>query len=241
MSPMNCIVIDDEYHAVEVMESYIAKTSFLNLLASTTDPFQGMELIRQLSPDLVFLDIHMDKLTGIDIRETINKEILTVFCTASSEHAVRSYELSAIDYLLKPISFKRFTQTAERVYQLYLSRQPKWAPEPYVFVKVDHKGKLVKINLADIEYIEAKRNYIIFHHGTQKSMPHGSINEIEHKLPASHFVRVHKSYIVSIPQIISLEYNHLILKNRRHKIPVGLAYKARLIEILKRRSLINDT
>lgn len=236
---INCIVIDDEYHAVEVMESFIAQTAWLNLLASTTDPVRGLELVREHQPDVLFLDIHMDKLTGLDIRELIDKEIFTVFCTASTEHAVRSYELSAIDYLLKPISFKRFTQTAERIYQLYQSRQPQWAPDGFIIAKVDHKGKLVKINLSEIDFIEARRNYVAFHHGGKRSMSHASIGEIESKLPATHFVRVHKSYIVSIPQISSLEYSELVLKHNHQKIPVGLAHKAQLIEILKSRSLIS--
>jgi two-component system, LytTR family, response regulator len=239
MSTMNCIVIDDECHAVEVMETFIAQTSWLNLMASTTDPLRGVELIREQRPDLVFLDINMDTLTGLDICEIIDKEILTVFCTASSEHAIRSYELSAIDYLLKPCSFKRFTQMAERVHQIYLSRQPQWSPEAFIIAKVDHKGKLIKINLNEIEYIEAKRNYIVFHHGNKKSMPLGSITEMEHQLPATHFMRVHKSFIVSIPQINSLEYGYLTLKNNHQKIPVGLSYKTQLIEVLKRQSLIS--
>lgn len=238
MSQMKCMVIDDEFHAVEVLVSFINQTPYLQLLDSTTDPLHGVELIRRLNPDLVFLDINMDKLSGLDIRELIDKKILTVFCTASSDHAIRGFELEITDYLLKPISYKRFLHSVERVYQVFSSRQPGWFEEPYILAKVDHKGKFVKIDLRDIEYIEASGNYVTFYHNNQKSMSLRSMREIETQLPETHFIRVQKSYIVSIQKILAVEYNHVVLKHSKNKVPIGQAFKAKLIELLSTRSII---
>lgn len=234
MSTIKCIVIDDEPHAIEVLEQFINQSSELELVGSATDPFKGIELVRQKQVDVVFLDIQMEKLNGLEVKELIGKDKLTVFCTAFSEYAIQSYELNAVDYLVKPVNHKRFMKTVEKIIELVSLRNKEYEqPDSYVIVKTGQKGKIIKLDLDEIDYVESLRNYVAFYRGKQKVLSYYSLKEVEDKLPKKMFIRVHKSFIVAIKQISSMEYGEINLKNTVRPIPIGNNYKNILAERLK--------
>ena len=235
---MKCIIIDDEQPAINVIKKYIGRLSTLQLIGTATNPLEGIELIKKEKPDVVFLDIQMDEMNGIDVMKIISDDTLVVFCTAYSEFAVTSYDLAAIDYLMKPIEFNRFVKAVQRVSDA-LSVQPsvfeEAIPNDYIFVKAGQRGKMLKIDLDDIDLVEAKNNYIAFHRGANKTLAYLTMKEMEERLPASQFMRVHKSYIVALKQISSMENNELILKKLSIRIPIGAIYKEVFMERMRKR------
>lgn len=234
MSMITCVVIDDELPAIEVLEEFINRSSELELVGSATDPFKGVEMVRQKQPDVVFLDVQMQELNGLDVKELIGKDKLTVFCTAFSEYAIQSYELNAVDYLVKPVNHKRFLQTVEKIIErIYLKKAEQDQSDGYIIVKTGHKGKIIKLDLDEIDYVQALRNYVAFYRGKQKTISYNTLKEVEDKLPKKMFLRVHKSFIVAIKKIASVEYGEINLKNSLASIPLGSNYKSLFSEILK--------
>lgn len=226
---MRCIIIDDELSAINVLENYIQQLPNITLVGVATNPLIGIELVKKHKVDVVFLDIHMDEMSGIEVMEIIGKETKIVFCTAYSEFAVQSYDLNAVDYLMKPIEFNRFVKAVQRVYdQLHptsIHSEIKAIPNDYIFVKTEQRGKLIKINLDDIQYIESLHNYVSFHRVEGKTIAYMTLKELEERLPQSQFIRVHKSYIVSIKQITALEHSEVHLKGCSVSVPLGGQYK----------------
>jgi DNA-binding LytR/AlgR family response regulator len=234
---IKCIIIDDEQPAINVLESFIKKMPNLELVGTATSPILGMELIKKHKAALVFLDIQMDEMNGIDVIQMINPDTKVIFCTAFSEFAVSSYELYALDYLLKPIPFNRFVKAVQRFTNETSAvgdfSNDTLIPNDYIFVKTEQKGKMIKIDLDDIDYIEAMSNYITFHRGSQRTLAYLTMKELEERLPAFQFIRVQKSYIVAIKQITAIENSSLILKGRTEKIPLGNSYKEAFMEKMK--------
>ncbi|WP_419802290.1 LytR/AlgR family response regulator transcription factor [Mucilaginibacter sp.] len=233
---IKCVIIDDEQPAINVIEGFIKKMPNLELMGTATSPILGMELIKKHKAALVFLDIQMDEMNGIDVMQMLNPETKVIFCTAFSEFAVSSYELHALDYLLKPIPFNRFVKAVQRFTNETSASGDSGnglIPNDYIFVKTEQKGKMIKIDLDDIDYIEAMSNYIFFHRGTQKTLVYLTIKELEVRLPAFQFIRVQKSYIVAIKQIMAIENGSLILKGRTERIPLGNNYKEAFMEKMK--------
>lgn len=234
---IKCVIIDDEQPAINVIEGFIKKMPNLQLMGTATSPILGVELIKKHQVALVFLDIQMDEMNGIDVMQMINPDTKVIFCTAFSEFAVSSYELHALDYLLKPIPFNRFVKAVQRFTNETsaigdLSNNV-LIPNDYIFVKTEQKGKMIKIDLDDIDYIEAMSNYISFHREIQKTIVYLTIKELEVRLPAFQFIRVQKSYIVAIKQITAIENGCLILKGRKERIPLGNNYKEAFMEKMK--------
>jgi two-component system, LytTR family, response regulator len=225
---IKCVIIDDEQPAINVLKKYISRLPNLKLVGTETNPLLGIEIIKTELPDVVFLDIQMDEMNGIEVMKIIGDNTKVIFCTAYSEFAVTSYELDALDYLMKPIDFNRFVKSVQRVTDT-LSHQPSSFSEAllndYIFVKAGQRGKMLKIDLDDIDYVEAMNNYIAFHRGSQKTLAYLTMRELEERLPSSEFMRIHKSYIVSLKQISSMENNELILKKDQSRIPIGANYK----------------
>lgn len=226
---MRCIIIDDELSAINVLENYIQQLPNLTLVGAATNPLVGIDLVKKHKVDVVFLDIHMDEMSGIEVMEIIGRETKIVFCTAYSEFAVQSYDLNAVDYLMKPIEFNRFVKAVQRVYDQLnptsIHTDIKAIPNDYIFVKTEQRGKLIKINLDDIQYIESLHNYVSFHRVEGKTIAYMTLKELEERLPQSQFIRVHKSYIVSIKQITALEHSEVHLKGCVVSIPLGGQYK----------------
>lgn len=230
---ISCFVIDDELPAVEVLESYINQNPSLHLLGSSTHPLEGLEMIYKLKPQVVFLDIEMPELNGLDLKELLDPGILTVFCTAYAEYAIKSYELHTADYLVKPVTHARFLKTIQRLTDLINTKKAGYLPNPadnYITVKAEHKGKIIKIDLDEIDYVESRGNYVAFHRGKQKILSYNTMKDVEERLPGDMFIRIHKSYIVSLRKISFIEYNEVALKDSVKRLSIGNNYKDNIFE-----------
>ena len=231
---INCIVVDDEPHAIEILDHYVKQTPHLHLVASFTNPIDALQLMGEQKIDLVFLDIQMPEISGIDFIKAIQGKSKVILTTAYSEFALEGYELSVVDYLLKPIRFPRFLAAVQKVVeQMNTAIDNSMAADDYIFVKTESKGKLLKINLADIDFIESMKNYVAIHRGGQKTLVYTSMKELEERLPKKQFLRVHKSFIISISRITGIEGNLVRLKNVTAEILIGENYKAELMEIIR--------
>ena len=235
---INCIIVDDEPHAIEVLDHYVKQTPHLHLVASFTNPIEALQLLGQQKIDLVFLDIQMPEITGIDFIKAIQGKSKVILTTAYSEFALEGYDLYVVDYLLKPIRLPRFLAAVQKaVEQLHvvneIPSQQEIIEDDYIFVKTEAKGKLLKINLADIDFIESMKNYVAIHRGGQKTLVYTSMKELEERLPKKQFIRVHKSFIIPISRITGIEGNLVRLKNTTAEILIGENYKAELMEIIR--------
>jgi DNA-binding LytR/AlgR family response regulator len=232
---ITCLIVDDEYDAIDILEHYVHQTQMLQLVKSTTNPLEALQLIASQKIDLVFLDIQMPQLSGMDVIKAIGGKTKVILTTAYSEFAVEAYNLEIVDYLLKPIPFPRFLTAVQRAAKLLNEAgvDSLAEEEDYIFVKTEAKGKLLKIELADISYIEAKNNYVAVYQGDQKTMVYTTMKEMEERLPSKRFMRVHKSYIVALNKIIGIEGNLVHLTNLATGIQIGDSYKAVLMELIK--------
>jgi two-component system, LytTR family, response regulator len=199
-------------------------------------------MVNDHNVDLVFLDIQMPELSGIDFIKALNGRARVILTTAYSEFALESYELDVVDYLLKPVRFPRFLTAVQKAAKDLQEATPARkddgdSEEDYIFVKTEMKGKLLKINLSDIDYIEGMKNYVAIYCQGKKTMVYTSMKEIEEKLPHKRFLRVHKSYIISIPKITGIEGNMVRLQGVQADIMIGESYKNELMEIIRGRMI----
>ena len=232
----NCIIVDDEQHAIDILVHYVKQTPHLHLVASFTNPIEALQLLGQQKIDLVFLDIQMPELSGIDFIKAIQGKSKVILTTAYSEFALEGYELYVVDYLMKPIRLPRFLAAVQKAVQQINTgneTQPEAPEDDYIFVKTESKGKLLKINLADIDFIESMKNYMIIHRGGQKTLVYTSLKELEEHLPKKQFIRVHKSFIIPISRITGIEGNLVRLKNVTTEIVIGESYKTELMDIIR--------
>ena len=233
---INCIIVDDEQHAIDILVHYVKQTPHLNLVANFTNPIEALQLLGRQKIDLVFLDIQMPELSGIDFIKAIHGKSKVILTTAYSEFALEGYDLYVVDYLMKPIRLPRFLAAVQKAVQQINATsetQPEAAEDDYIFVKTESKGKLLKINLADIDFIESMKNYVAIHRGTQKTLVYTSMKELEEHLPKKQFLRVHKSFIIPISRITGIEGNLVRLKNVTAEVLIGENYKAELMEIIR--------
>ncbi len=231
-----CIIVDDEQHAIDILVHYVKKTPQLELVACFTNPIEALHALSQQKIDLVFLDIQMPELSGIDFIKTIQGKSKVILTTAYSEFALEGYDLYVVDYLMKPIRLPRFLAAVQKaVQQLHAGHEtkPENPEEDYLFVKTESKGKLLKINLVDIDFIESMKNYVAIHRGGQKTLVYTSMKELEERLPKRQFIRVHKSFIIPISRVTGIEGNLVRLKNVTAEIAIGENYKAELMEIIR--------
>lgn len=217
---MIAIAIDDEPMALEVVRSLAAKVPFLDLKASFTDAFQALEYLQHEPVDLLFLDIKMPDISGLEFVTSLHKKPLVIFTTAYTEHAVISFELDAIDYLLKPFSLARFVKACNKAQELLQLRNQTVAPKDYLFLKTGYEQ--VKVHYDEILYLEAAGNYITFVLESKKLLTRMTINEISEQLPAERFIRVHRSYIVAKDKIEKIERHQVQIKG--NFVPVGASY-----------------
>ena len=236
---MRCIIVDDEQHAIDILVHYVGQTPQLELAGTTTNPLEALQMVSSQKIDLIFLDIQMPELSGIDFIKALNGRSKVILTTAYSEFALESYELDVVDYLLKPIRFPRFltaVQKAAKELQEF-AQEEKGEEENYIFVKTESKGKLLKINLDEIDYIEGMKNYVAIYCNSKKTMVYTSMKEIEEKLPRKKFLRVHKSDIISIPKITGIEGNMVRLHGVTADIMIGDSYKNELMDIIRGRMI----
>ncbi len=231
---MKCIIIDDEPLALELLEDFISKISFLELVASCSNGFEATTILQEHKVDLIFTDIEMPDFSGIDVIKSLDHKPMFVFTTAYSHYAVEGFNLNAIDYLVKPIPFHRFLKAATRA-QNSLNLKQEELPviinegsiPQFIFVKSEYEN--LKINLSDIKYVEGLKDYIKIY--TDKDKPIltlSSLKSFEQKLGKTNFIRVHKSFIVSMKHIHSVQRNRIIIDDKW--IPIGLNYKDEFIK-----------
>jgi DNA-binding LytR/AlgR family response regulator len=220
---INCIIVEDEPIARDILISYISRVPYLTLAGSCVDAFEAMELLNKMDIDVIFLDINMPHLSGIEMLRTLKKYPTVIITSAYPDFALEGYELSVTDYLLKPFSFARFVQATEKVAAKGQEGQPavQKAEERFVMVKSDKK--LTKVFLNEIVYVEAYGNYIFIHREQDKIMSKQTLTNFEMQLPAGKFVRIHKSYMVSVQAVKYLEGNEVSVGTK--KLPVGKVYR----------------
>ena len=219
---MKCIAIDDEPVALSIIEQFCKRCGDLEV-TSYTDPITGLEKVKSSKPDIVFLDIEMGGINGIDIARELPAGIYLIFTTAYAEYAVDGFELNAIDYLHKPFSYSRFEKAIERVRRMKKLESLSAAPVE-ITLKVEYKN--VKIKIASIEYIEAMDNYIKIYltDDDRPVLSQTSMKSIMEMLPEDRFMRVHKSYIVPLHKVANYTRRQLTLYHRAVEIPIGRVY-----------------
>lgn len=228
---MTCYIIDDEQYAINVLVNYTKQIPFLSLEGTSTNPLIGLDFIQKNNVDLLFLDIQMDMLNGIEMIKMLPQKTKVIFCTAYSEFAISGFELEAIDYLMKPIEFKRFEKAAHRAQNMIHNIQQNLGDlsNDYIYVKTEQKGNLLKLYFNEILFIESKRNYVQFVLNDKKVLVYGSMQNLESQLPDKQFIRVHKSYMVSINKIISIKSNIINFTNKEYSVPIGIMYRESLL------------
>ena len=232
------MIIDDEQAAIKVITNYLQHVPDFHLVATTINPVEGIHLINNQKIDLVFLDIQMPEITGIELIKNIQGKCKIIIISAYSEFALEGFELDVIDYLLKPVPLPRFLKATQKARELFKDNMESnnYDESGFIMVKGDSKGKLIKVEIAEIDYIEGAGNYVIFCCGVNKILSLINMKELEEKLPHKRFIRVHKSFIVAISQIASINGNALYLKNHsKAEIVIGKVYKPALLDQLKLR------
>jgi DNA-binding LytR/AlgR family response regulator len=234
---IRCLAIDDEVLALDLIEDNIRKIPFLELVKRCKNAFEAMEILQNEKIDILFLDIQMPDITGIQFLKSLQEKPLVIFTTAYEKYALEGFELDVIDYLLKPFSFDRFLKAVNKAKD-YLHLKEKTAspeagtglrsPAGYLFVKADYK--LVKIDFDEILYIEGLKDYIKIYTGEKPVLTLLSLKSIEEKLPPADFVRVHRSYIVAVKKIRFIRRNFIHIGNK--EIPVSENYKEQLFNII---------
>lgn len=229
----NCIIIDDEPLARKGLKEYIDDTGFLNLVGEYDSPLKATEIIARGDVDLIFLDIQMPKITGLEFFRSLQQAPPVIFTTAYPQYALDGFELNALDYLVKPVSFDRFLKAALKAKDYYeLRNQNKNSgaaiASSYLFVKVD--GKLVKVLYDDILFVEAVQNYVMIHTKEKKLMTYLTFHSIEEFLPSALFIKTHKSYLAAVSKIQSIEGNSIHIGD--YAIPISRNLKEEVMEKL---------
>jgi len=228
---ITAIAIDDEPLALQIIKAYCGKVDFIELKGIFTETSTAMKYLQDSPVDLLFLDINMPAISGLDFYKMVSKETMVIFTTAYSEYAVEGFNLSAVDYLLKPFDFPRFRQSVEkaREYQAYMEHKEGAAPQD-LFLRVDYS--MVKVPISDIQYIEGLDNYIKIHFDNKKHLlVRMSMKTIAEKLPAADFVRVHRSYIICLSKVTSVR-NKIVYMDKT-EIPIGTNYVEEVMKLFK--------
>ena len=240
---IRCLVVDDEPLALHILEDYISKVPFLELIKATTNPIEALTLVQEGNIDLVFLDVQMPELTGIQFLRIANGKTKVILTTAYSQYALEGYELDVVDYLLKPIAFDRFFKSAQKAQGIIQPsvKQPTVEPvqqvqqqqqdflSDFIFVKSEYK--IQKVYLHQILFIEGLKDYISIFTPTERIITLQNMKKMEDTLPEKHFVRVHKSYIVALNKIDSIERSRIFIGDKI--IPVGDTYRDNFFKIIE--------
>ena len=251
---MNVIIVDDEPLALDVLETYIERMPDLHLVARCNNAFEANEALKNHEIDLMFLDIQMPQLTGIEFLKTLVKPPMVIFTTAYQQYAIEGFELNALDYLLKPISMDRFMKAVNKATEQYNLHNKEVTPSAqktadtegavvqsdlpdYIFVKADKK--LIRVRFADILYIEGLKDYVIIRTETGRVISLQTMKSLEDKLPAPQFVRVHRSYIVGMDKIQAIVGNmvEVIDKGQPKHVPIGKNYRDELLLMIDQHKL----
>lgn len=236
---MKCIILDDERLAIDVIRTHVERIPYLEIVGETTDAFEAINLLSTQKIDLLFLDIQMPTLTGIELLKSLEKIPMVIFTTAYPEFALESYEYNAVDYLVKPIPFERFLKAVNKANSLFKlddSKGVALSPDTeseIIFVKTEYKT--IRINLNNIHYVESKKDYVIFHLENESIRSILSMKSVEEQLPTKHFLRIHRSFIIAINKINEIERNTVLMKEDR--LSVGSNYRSLFKEVIEKRRL----
>jgi two-component system LytT family response regulator len=236
---IRCVVIDDEPWAVDLLVSYIKKVNYLSLSLATNSPLEALSYLSQHTVDLVFLDINMPEMTGVQMMEIMDNKIPVVITSAYPEYAINGFDYNVVDYLLKPIEFERFLKGLLKAVQSITSRSAlaedkslmleKKTTRDFLFIKTD--GKLIRVKYDEILYIEGKRDYISITTTVDKLISLDTLSNMELILPSDTFIRIHKSYIVALDKINFIQGNRVCIKD--DYLPIGDTYKNNVLNSTK--------
>ena len=227
-APLRCLVVDDDPLSVQVVLNCVNNTPFLTSAGSFTNPAEAAEALRKEPVDVLFLDVEMPLMSGLDLLRTLQHPPMVVLITGSKDYAVQAFEYAVVDYLVKPVSYARFLQAAQKVLDMATAApaptdspgiQPTDDPN-FTFVKIDNK--LVRVAYDEVRYVEALGDYVHIVTSTSKLIVYSTMKAVEERFPVSRFVRVHRSFIVNVNRIQALEDNSLIVDTKH--IPVGQTY-----------------
>ncbi|QNH63042.1 LytR/AlgR family response regulator transcription factor [Hymenobacter sediminicola] len=229
---LRCLVVDDDPLSIQVVKNCIASTPFLTAVGSCESAVAAAEVLRKQEVDVLFLDVEMPLMSGIDLLRTLQNPPLVVLITSSKQYAVEAFEHDVVDYLVKPISYARFLKAAQRALELTETRSSAelTVAEPsvdFTFVKVD--AKLVKVTFEEVRYVEALGDYVHVVTGQSKLIVYSTMKAVEEKFPAAVFVRVHRSFIVNLKRVQAIEDNTILIDGKH--IPIGQTY---LRDVLQR-------
>ena len=231
---MKALIVDDEYLALDLLEEFISRLPDVALVGKTKNPVEAQEVMNSNDVDLLFLDIQMPILSGIDFTKTLLHQPLIIFTTAYSEHATEAFDLNAVDYLLKPFTFERFVQAVNKAkIQLKLknSPQPSETKESLdTTMTVKSEGKMIRIRLKDITYVESLKEYIMIHGSFGRHIVLERLKNMEEFLPSENFIRVHKSFLVAIDKVDALYGNQLEIGDKR--IPISRERKKSVVDVI---------
>ena len=227
---LNCVIVDDEQLAIDVIAGYIPEIPFLSLTATFRNPVDALLYIEKNKTDIVFIDIQMPQLNGLQFITLLQNKAQVIIISAYNEYAVQGFEHNVTDYLLKPVSFERFYKSAEKAQKLHqVDQKETTLAHDFIFVK--SKSKLVKVMLSDILYIEGLKNYVsIYTKDNNRLITLQNMRSLEEILPASQFFRIQKSYIVSLDKIDSIERQRIFIGNK--VIPIGETYASQFFSLI---------
>lgn len=234
-----CYVIDDENHAIDTLVGYITKTPSLKLVGFNTNPLVAMEEISNTeNVDIVFLDVDMPELSGLEVADILSSRSAVIFTTAFPNYALQAFEKNGSDFILKPVSFERFTKSVHKVQNLIKLKKAASTPaeNENFFINPGVKGRMIQLNYADILYIEGLKNYVVIYTNDNKYITYLSLREVENAIPASKFSRIHRSYIVNVNKIKSIDGNNIILSHSV-ELPIGSSFKDSFLNVINAKTL----
>lgn len=223
---LKCIIVDDEPPATRILENYIGKVNFLEKTAVFNDSIKALEFLNKEDVDVIFLDIQMPQLTGLQISRIISKDIKVIFTTAYPDFALEGFELNAVDYLLKPIPFERFYQAVSKLNsesKIEVANANNSTAPDFLFIKTDGKNKFQKVFLNEVLYVESLQNYVCIHTVKQQIITHSSLKNVIESLPENDFIQIHKSYVVSLQHIESTDNFSVFINGK--ELPIGATFK----------------
>jgi len=227
---LNCLIIDDEPVARKGLEEYVIEVDFLHLAGKCENALKASAQLHSGNIDLLLLDIHMPKLSGIEFLKTLKNPPMVIFTTAYSEHALEGYALNIIDYLVKPIPFERFLKAVQKARDFYALKQKadvtSTPSQEYFFIKCDHKFE--KVKYSEVLYMEAMQNYCLIHTVERKMITYLTFSGLESQLPTDRFLKVHKSFMISLDKIKAIEGNEILIGNAR--IPISRSLKDEVMQ-----------
>jgi DNA-binding LytR/AlgR family response regulator len=234
---LNCIIIDDEPIARKGLKEYVNEIEFLQCVASCENAVKASTALTDQKIDLMFLDIHMPKLTGIEFLKTLKNPPLTVLTTAYPDYALEGYTLDVIDYLVKPITFNRFLKASQRALEFFQMKNNAANNKPtrsdYFFVRCDRKFE--KVFFRDVSHIEALQNYAVIHVPGKKLITYITLTSLESQLPKNQFLKVHKSFLISVSHVQAIEGDEILMENAR--IPISRSLREQVVNQILGNSL----